>query len=1023
MKRSRIATCFMTFPVCLIVAATVPADEPAERFLEALRENGYYDIALVYLDSISNSPAVSDDFRKILPFEKAETLIKSTANIRNVDEWESVLDEAQKLLSESAQLADTPELQARSQRYEGNLLYRRARVYMRRSEDDRLTVSEQQELMKKAQEQLQQSMTVYNKARTSLKDLITNFQIDPDDPNSAAKKKTLESTYTKVRIRSPLIMEQLADTYPPGSENQKKYLTDAASEYGKLWESYFRYAAGLDSCLFAARCYYKLGDYDRSISYLQEIFSLNDSTALRGLKRKAMVLATDAWMKKEPYPYDDVIANFQPTVERLTRAELRIPDWQRIQVELARAYRKKAEGLEAEKSGQNTGRINNFNRDAVKLAKSISRIPGPHRDMANTLLEQWNLSVNIEEEEAKPVESFVDAKQKGTDHVAEVEIILGEIATAKAALSAARTDAEKSIAQAELDEAKDRLNTEANRALAMFEMALTMADDETTRADVNSLRYLQSVCHFAMTNYFESALIGEFLLDRYPNVNGSRQASGLVVKSYSILHDAAPDENKEFEKNRLMKTCNVIVERWPGSNEAGDAASTLTQMALLNKNFDNAEKYYAMIPDGHSRQMMLGIRIGQKRWFDYKDKLKQHESDPNSMPKAKLDASLVSAKTYLKDGLKAADPGKLTYDLALGSLLLVDAHLETNDVDMAINQLESAGIAPLDLIKEKHPAIMESSASDLFVRETFKVAVKAYLAALGDHPDDNQWVDKAQGVIQQMRDDAAVSNDPQAQAKIVVIYRMIASQLKEQFDAIHDIDKRKAFAKNLARFLESIEKESDDPRTILWAGSTLMSVASSLSTQTTSVDAKPLYQQAVKAFDRVEKLGLQDPKLKIELTRQRAIAMRGLGQYEKALAALAEILKKSQSNLTVQLDAAETLQQWGKAAKLPRAYGEAMMGAVKERDPKTKRPVNLVWGWRKLVQALRDNPKFEDAYYQSLYGLIESRLEYGKLENSQKAIDSALKELTNAQKRHSEMGGPKWKDRFNQLSLKIKQSQ
>ena len=87
---------------------------------------------------------------------------------------------------------------------------------------------------------------------------------------------------------------------------------------------------------------------------------------------------------------------------------------------------------------------------------------------------------------------------------------------------------------------------------------------------------------------------------------------------------------------------------------------------------------------------------------------------------------------------------------------------------------------PLDLIKEKHPAIMESSASDLFVRETFKVAVKAYLAALGDHPDDNQWVDKAQGVIQQMRDDAAVSNDPQAQAKIVVIYRMIASQLKEQ---------------------------------------------------------------------------------------------------------------------------------------------------------------------------------------------------------------------------------------------------
>ena len=839
MKRSCIATCFLTFPLSLLVASLAPAEEPAERFLEALRENGYYDIALDYLETISNSPAVSEDFKKVLPFEKAETLIKSTANIRNVDEWESVLDEAQKLLNQSAQLADTPELQARSQRYEGNLLYRRARVYIKRSEDDRLTVQEQQELMKKAQEQLQKSMTVYQQARASLKDLISNFQIDPDDPGSANKKKMLESTYTKVRIRSPLISEQLADTYAPGSENQKKYLQEAATGYAELWDKYFRFAAGLDSCLFAARCYYKLGDYDQSISYLQEIFALNDSTALRPLKRKAMVLAADAWMKKEPYAFDEVIANFEPTVERLTRAELRIPEWQRIQVELARGYRKKAEAMEAEKSGQNTGRINNFNRDAVKLAKAVSRVPGPHRELATELLAQWNLSVNIEEEEAKPIESFVDAKQRGTDHVAEVEIILGEVATAKSDLANARTDSEKRNCQQELDAARERLMQQANQALAMFEQALALSDTETSRADINSLRYLQSVCHFAMSNYFESALIGEFLINRYPNVNGSRQASGNVIKSYSILHDAASPEDKDFERDRLVKTCNVIVERWPGSNEAGDAASTLAQMALLNKDFENAEKYYAMIPDGHSRHMVLGIRIGQRRWFDYKDKLRQREAEPGTVSQSDVDASLGSAKAFLANSIKSAEPGSMSYDLALGSLLLVDAHLETGDVDQAINQLESAGVAPLDLIKEKHPAIMESSARELFIRETFKVAVKAYLAALGAHPDDGQWIDKAQGVIRQMREDATATNDPQAQAKIVVIYRMIASQLKEQFETIQDVGKRQAFASNLARFLESIEQESDDPRTILWAGSTLMSVSNSLSKQATSTDARP----------------------------------------------------------------------------------------------------------------------------------------------------------------------------------------
>ena len=48
----------MTLPVSFLVAALTPAEEPAERFLEALRENGYYDIALDYLEAISDSPAL-----------------------------------------------------------------------------------------------------------------------------------------------------------------------------------------------------------------------------------------------------------------------------------------------------------------------------------------------------------------------------------------------------------------------------------------------------------------------------------------------------------------------------------------------------------------------------------------------------------------------------------------------------------------------------------------------------------------------------------------------------------------------------------------------------------------------------------------------------------------------------------------------------------------------------------------------------------------------------------------------------
>ena len=1022
MKRRSITTCCMTFLICLSCIEVAPAEEPAERFLQALRENGYYDIALDYLESISDSPAVSDDFKKILPFEKAETLIKSTADIRNIDEWEKRLDEAQNLLAQSAKLADTPEFLSRAQRNQGNLLYRRARVYMKRADDERLTAGEQQQLMEQAQSLLIESRDVYQKARKSLASIISETPKDKDDPENAAKLKLMQSVFTKVRLQSPLIAEQLADTYPPGSEKQKKYLTEAAAGYADLWNKYFRFAAGLDSCLYAARCHYKLKDYDRCISYLQEIFSLNDSTALRTLKRKAMVLASDAWLQKKPYPYDDVIANFEPSVNRLSRSEIRNPEWQRVQIELSRAYRTKAEAMETGEGPKSTGKINNLNREAVKLAKSISRIPGPHREMASNLLEQWNLTVNLEAVEQKPIETFADANQKGTDYVGEIQIILGEVAAAKSAISAARNPTDKAAAQADWEEAKERLDLQAKLALEMFDKALSLANSETTRTEINKLRYFQSICHYAMSNYFEAALIGQFLLDRYPNVDGSDKAAGLAANCYAIIYGAASAEDKEFEKARLVKTCIEIVNRWPGSTQAGDAASVLTTMAIGTKDFANAEKYHGLIPENHGKHQQLAIKIGQIHWFHYIDQRKQKAADPSSITSEALATSLTSATSHLSNSLKSVAPSQVNYDLALGSLLLVDAYLEADDIESAVAQLESASVAPLDLVKEKHPAIMQSSNRDLFIRETFKIAVKTYLAALGKHPEDNQWVDKSRGILRQMREDAANSEDPQAQAKIVVIYSIIATQLKQQFDAIQEGQKRVAFANNLARFLESIENDSKDPKTILWAGATLIDVANSLSNETSESDAKTLYQQAVKSLNRAEALGLKDPKRKLELGRQRALAHQGLGEYEKSREEFIQLIKQTPNSLTFQLGVAELLQQQGVASNRSKPLAEAMMGTQKERDPKTKRQVNLIWGYRLLVKNLRDLPKYKDYYYRSLFGLIESRFEYGKLEKSEKAIDSALKELQNARKRDPELGGPKWKSRFEQLEQSIKQT-
>ena len=161
----------------------------------------------------------------------------------------------------------------------------------------------------------------------------------------------------------------------------------------------------------------------------------------------------------------------------------------------------------------------------------------------------------------------------------------------------------------------------------------------------------------------------------------------------------------------------------------------------------------------------------------------------------------------------------------------------------------------------------------------------------------------------------------------------------------------------------------------------------------------------------------------MELKRQRALAQRGAGNYEAAVDQFTEILKGNSKSLQIQIDAADTLQSWAKDSGRSVLYGEAMMGTRKFKNPETNRDSNLIWGWRKMVQATRSNPKFRETYFNALYNLIECRLEYGVLEKSDKAIKSALTEISNAEKRHPELGGPVQKKKFMDLKQRIQQAQ
>jgi tetratricopeptide (TPR) repeat protein len=1011
---------------CFVCPNEIPAEEPARQFLDALRDRGYYDVAIDYLSQVEKSDLVNAEFKKELPFEKAITLIRSTTNLRDKDKIDGRLDQAQKLLTAYASQNKSLKVSAKTLRFKGNLLYLRSNSYVRQAQSDRLTAGEKKALLDKAREFLTQSLQSYEQAKTQIQRLIDPNSddaiiLDAQDPSTKRDRDSFRNLYTDVRVALPMVAEKLGDTYPEGNPQRKKQLEKAAKEYTDVYNSYRRFLSGLKACVYAARCNRKLGKYKPALVLLNDILELGDNTALKPLKLEAYVLAADCWNEMKPYPYTEIIKRLDPAVKVLNRIEVKNPNWLRVQMELAKAKYAAAEAIQ-KKGGPKAGvNSRSMKQSAARVLRNVARSPGELRDKAREMLAEWKVPLTeTADPNEKPPESFVDARQKGKDLIGEIEMVLAESNTLKKQIKAARDPAKKTELQNQLGELDSQLKSQAMSALDYFNLALSFSDEETIRADINNVRYLQSFCYFVSGQYFESALIGEFLLSKYPTVDGTRQAMSLLVQSYNILLNNAKDNEKQFEFDRLTTACSAVVERWPGSNEAGTAASTMTRLNLNAKKYPAAEDYFSKIPSNATYRDSLGSRLGQRMFLDYRSKTAGGQSS------AELTDQLQRAKKYMADGVNSADPSKLDYETAQGALLLVDAFLSSGEVDKAVNQLESAPIAPLELVKTKNPAVTKSRYSALFARETYKTAVNVYLAAMKNAEDKQKWTDKASGIIAGMRRDMEASKDPKDLARITTIYRMIAIQLKSSFNAITDPAEKKKFADTLAQFLGSIEKDSNDSKTVLWAGSTLLTVAESLAQSGAIEAAKPKFQQASSALSRAEGMGFkgdpQEAKMLVELKRQRALAKRGSGDFDGAVKQFVEILRSSGPALNLQLDATETLQMRAKAQKRPKGYVEAIKGAEPVKDPKTKRTTKLIWGWEKIAGATRKIEKFRTTYYRALYHVVECRYEYGVLEKQQSAINSALKEISNQRKRDATFSGnAEWKAKFDELEKRISQ--
>ncbi len=68
----------------LCIGPRAEAAEPAQAFVDGLRQRGYYDYALEYLNRASSDPFVSDEFKRKILYEEGLTLLEQATRVLDV---------------------------------------------------------------------------------------------------------------------------------------------------------------------------------------------------------------------------------------------------------------------------------------------------------------------------------------------------------------------------------------------------------------------------------------------------------------------------------------------------------------------------------------------------------------------------------------------------------------------------------------------------------------------------------------------------------------------------------------------------------------------------------------------------------------------------------------------------------------------------------------------------------------------------------------------------------------------------
>ena len=1024
--------------ILLVWGVTTPvgAVEPAKAFLDALRQQGYYQVALDYLDTVPDNPAVPIQFKENLQYERGVTLVEGARFQRDPalrDKW---LDEGQKVLTEyvSSQKAGLLAVGARSQL--GNVIVERAKSRLERSLKQ--AGEAKTKLQSEARQMFDEAIAIFdgqvNQTRERLKQYPNT--LNESDGKLYEERQILRQEFLQAKVLLEAAKELKAETYAKDSSEYAKLLTECVDGYKAIHADYRTLLAGMYAQAYQARCLQKLGNHKEALGHFTELLAQPDNSDLHDLRVLAVSLAIDTWTAQQQYK--EILDKAYPIVDKARPTEDRTDEFMEMRVKIARAFKAYADLLKSENPRDPL--IKQLLSKGRALVSYAARFNSPHQEAARRMLAEFaGADVDAIATGKPDPKTFSEALQAGRDAVTQMgnsDLLAKQLNLRLPTLTDA---AQRSELETQLAKAQQAADEAREQATLYLQLAMNLANEETSVDELNLARYFLCYLAFMDQRYYEAVVLGEFVALRYPDSQGARQCAKIAMAGWLKLYDQRPGGENDFESRRIIDVADYIVKRWPDQPEAADALNTLIPFMIREKKLKEAQEYLAKIPVDSPHRATAELKLGQALWAAYLSNaltVREWEQDETQVPagedlaarKAELEELKSQAQTTLQDGVaRMQASGEMTPIGATAVLSLAQILVDTNQADKAIAMLEDEKVGSLTLLKQNHPATQKEG----FDVETYKTALRAYISSLGTAQTPQPLIDKAKQMMEALK--GAMGKE--GQNKLVGIYVSLARDLQTQMELADDSVK-KGLATGFEVFLKEVDAEAQDQKVLYWVADTYRAMGESFLSagKGGAAAAKPYLTSAIASYQKVLNAAGNDEASKALVTQirlQMARSYRSMLKFKEATQQYVAILQPPSGRmlLPVQIEAAQMYQEWaGFGPNFKHHYGNAILGAqLDEKNPvKAKQRDRIIWGWGEIAKKTADHPKYLEQFHQARYNLALCRYRWALAETdpAQKAerLKQARADIVRTVALYRNLGGAQQETLYDQLLREIQKS-